>query len=326
MLTDENGRYAFDDLEPGRYRIMVQKAGFALLDGPGMPEVVLDGNERRNAVDVTLQKGAVIAGRVLDARGEPLVGVQVAAMRKPAVPPSGASRDDFIVPVGQGAQSNDLGEFRLFGLPPGEYYVQAMPTPDFGGHAAPRATVLLPTYFPGTSDRAAAQPISLDGGQTSSEIVIRMVDAPAFEVSGVVRDEAGRPVVNAMVRLVTEGPDGQPTFRMGLWDYQSRTDSSGTFTMHSVTNGTYTLLAIAPIVISGPAGGRGAGTATGSGGATSYAFSSSMSGGTVGGGVTTETGNGTTIQYRDDTATRVPVTINHANVSGLEVIVRPPAR
>jgi hypothetical protein len=40
----------------------------------------------------------------------------------------------------------------------------------------------------------------------------------------------------------------------------------------------------------------------------------------------TETSNGTTIQYRDDTATRVPVTVNQANVSGLEVVVRPPAR
>jgi hypothetical protein len=38
----------------------------------------------------------------------------------------------------------------------------------------------------------------------------------------------------------------------------------------------------------------------------------------------TETRNGTTVQYRDDTATRMPITVGYANLSGLEVMVRPP--
>jgi hypothetical protein len=324
-ITDHDGRYEFDDLEAGRYQITVQKAGFALL--PGSPEVDLKAGERRGDVNVMLQKGAVIVGRVLDEAGEPLVDTRVLAMRKPAVPPSGNPiRGDLLIPAGPGAQTNDLGEFRLFSLPPGEYYVQVMPRHDFGGSPAPRATTMLPTYFPGTADPAAALPISVGAGQTSGDVVIRMIGVPAFHVSGLVLDEAGRPVVNAMVRLELDEPAGRPMFMMGHWN-QSRTDTSGKFTINNVTNGTYTLLAAAPVVISGPADGRrGSGVAVSGGSFTSFGGGVSFARETSGGGVTTETSNGTTIQYRDDTATRVPIAVNQANLSGLEVIVKRPGR
>ena len=328
--TDQNGRYEFDELEAGRYRITVQKAGFAPLNGPGIPgipEVDLKAGGRREDVDVMLQKGAVIVGRVLDQAGEPLADARVVAMRKPSVPPRATSiGPNLMLPAGPGAQTNDLGEFRLFSLPPGEYYVQAAPGANFGGSLAPRATTMLPTYYPGTSDPVAAQPIRVGAGQTSGDVAIRMIVASAFQVSGVVLDEGGRPVSNAMVRLMADRSPGPPmSMMMGPWN-QSRTDTSGKFTINNVTNGTYTLLAAAPLVMSGPTDGRGGGVGAASGGFTWFGISGGAMGGAIGGGVTTETSNGTTIQYRDDTATRVPITVDEANLSGLEVIVRPPAR
>ena len=229
------------------------------------------------------------------------------------------------MPVGSGAQSNDLGEFRLFGLPPGSYYVQAMPRPDFGGSSSQRPTTTLPTYFPGTPDPAAAQLISVGAGQTSGDVVIRMVAVPAFSVSGVVLDDARRPVTNAMVRLMAEETPGRSLLMMGSWN-QSRTDTSGRFTITNVTNGAYTLIATAPVVVSGPATGGGGGGATSGGSFSSFGFSGGIVGGIVAGEVITEMANGTTIQYRDDTATRVPITINQASVGGLELIVRTHAR
>lgn len=333
-ITDRNGRYEFERLEAGRYRINVQKAGFSPLIFPGVPiespQVDLKAGERREGVDVTLQRGVVIVGRVLDDAGEPLVHAQVLPMRKPSVPPGAMFQPDQLMPIGPAAQTNDLGEFRLFGLPPGEYYVQAAPRPYSGRSAAPRATTMRPTYFPGTSDPGAAQPIGLVAGQTSADVEIRMMAVSAFYLSGVVRDEAGRPVSNAMVRLVGERSNGPRLFMLGP-SHDSRTDTSGAFTIGDVTNGTYTLLAVAPVVISGPPGAQSRGpssrrgsdvAATGGGGFMSFGTVA----GTMGGGVTTEMSNGTTIEYRDDTATRVPITINEANVSGLEVIVRRPAR
>ena len=119
--TDREGRFQVANLEPGRYRIMVQKAGFAMpLDG-GLPPIDLGAGERRG-IDIALQRGAVIVGRVLDEAGEPLPDVRVVAMRKMAMGPPGAKTyQEGLRPAGPGAQSNDLGEFRLFSLPPGEY-------------------------------------------------------------------------------------------------------------------------------------------------------------------------------------------------------------
>jgi protocatechuate 3,4-dioxygenase beta subunit len=312
-VTDQSGRFRFEGVEPGRYGMGVHKTGFADPIGPGLPEIDLGPGERRDAGAVMLQKGGVISGRVLDEAGEPLVSAGVMLMRRPKVPPGATlTRQDLLVPGGSSAQTNDIGEFRLFGLPPGEYYLQAFVHSEFGGAAAPRARTMFPTYFPDTSDPAAAQPVSVAAGQTASDVVIRMVGAPAFQVSGVVRDEAGTPVAHALVRLDGDDPSGGPA--MFMTHRQSRTDATGHFAINNVTNGAYTLLAIAPVLISRQDSAAGA----------SMIWGSVSGSGVRGGAVMTETRNGTTVQYRDDLATRVPITVNDGNVEGLEVVVWPP--
>ena len=323
-VTDVDGRYAFEDVEAGRYSLGVQKPGFALPNRAQIQDVTLAPGERRQDANVLLQKGGVIAGRVLDDTGEPVVDVRVMAMRAAAGAPDARflGPEGPFVPGGQG-QTNDLGEFRLFGLPAGEYVVQVMPRPDFGGSAGGRTTTTLTTYFPGTSDRAAAEPVRVGAGQIVGEITIRMIGVPAFQVSGVVLDDARRPVANAMVRMSDERT-ADPAFAMALLN-QTRTDASGRFSIFNVPNGTYTLVAIAPLVLAGPpiaVGGMGGGA----GGATAFGISGGFVGGTIGGGVMTETNGATTFQYTDDTATRLPITINQASVTGLEVVVRSRAR
>ena len=321
--TDREGRFLIADLEPGRYRISAQKAGFALsLDAPA-PPIDLGPGERRN-VAVTLQRGAVIVGRVLDDVGEPLANARVMPMRKLPAGSAGARSPEALRPAGPGAQSNDLGEFRLFGLPPGEYYVQALPRPDVGAvaTAAPGARTLLPTFFPSTADQAGAESVTLGAGQTSQPLVITMIGSPAFQVSGVVVDESGNPVPNAMVKLSQENAGGGQMFMMQPGS-QARTDRTGRFSLGGVTPGAYTLLAIAAEVF---------GTVASRGGTSAQATTMTWSGisggvsGSIGGGVTTETSNGVTVQYRDDQGTRVAVTVGQADVANLRVTVRPPAR
>lgn len=314
-ITDESGRFLFERVEPGRYRMGVFKAGFADPLGPGFPEVDLGPGERRDAGTVRLQKGGVITGRVLDEAGEPLVAASVMPLRRPEVAPDATfAQQDLFVPGGSSAQTNDIGEFRLFGLEPGEYYLQASAPSEFGGGAAPRARTMVPTYYPDTPDPAAAQVVSVAAGQVSNDLVIHMIGAPAFHVSGVVRDEAGQPVANALVKLADDDASGSPAMFMML--PQSRTDRTGHFAINNVPRGAYTLLAIAPVLISRPD----------SAGWVSGAWGSVSGSGTAAGGVMTETRNGTTVQYRDDLATRVPVTVSDGNVENLEVVIRPPRR
>jgi hypothetical protein len=317
--TDREGRFQVAGLEAGRYRISVMKAGFAMPLDLGLPPIDLAPGEQR-AVDIALQRGAVIVGRVLDEAGEPLADARVMAMRKVTLGPSGANTNPNVLrPAGPGAQSNDLGEFRLFSLPPGEYYVQVSPRPDLAAASAPRARTLLPTFFPSTTDQAAAESIALGAGQTSDPLVITMAGAPAFQVSGVVVDESGNPVANAMIRLSQESAGRGPMYGMAPWN-QARSDGAGRFSLGNVTPGAYTLLAIAPeLIASGASSAAGASAVMWSG---IHAGAS----GSIGAGVTTETSNGVTVQYRDDQGTRVAIAVDQSSVSNLRVTVRRPAR
>jgi Carboxypeptidase regulatory-like domain len=339
-VTDPDGRYAFEDVEAGRYNLTVQKPGFALPSGLLMQEVTVAAGERREDVIVLLQKGAAIAGRVLDDSGEPVVDVRVVAMQSPRGAPN--ERSIAHLPLGgQGHQdqTNDLGEYRLFGLPAGEYIVQAMPTPlpEFGAISG-RATMIVPTYFPASPDPKAAQTISVGAGQIAGDITIRMVGVAAFQVSGVALDEARRPVANAMVRLMANERAADSPFTMAPWN-QVRTDASGRFSIANVPSGTYTLMAIAPVVLQGPhiaMGGQGphiamggavmGGPAMGGPGAGSFGISGGFVGGPGGGGITMETNGAGTFQYVDDMATQVPITIDQESVTGLEIVVRSQAQ
>ena len=242
--TDQDGRYRFDALEPGRYRVSVQKAGFATMLWPGFPEATLKAGERKTDLNVTIQRSAAIVGRVLDENGESIANANVMRWRRPLVMNGAAvPARPGLIPAGSAAQTNDLGEFRLFGLAPGEVYVQATSRLDFGRSASPRPTVPLATYFPGTADVVGAMAITLAAGQTSGDITIRMVSAPAFQVSGVITDEGGRPVENALVRLLLERTPGEPPMPFMSGMRSARSDKAGKFTISGVVNGSYTLLA-----------------------------------------------------------------------------------
>jgi Carboxypeptidase regulatory-like domain len=322
--TDRDGRFQIRGLEPGRYRIAVQKAGYALPFGPAATTPLELAAGEEPALTLSLQRGAAIVGRVVNEAGEPLVGLRVMALtsRETLVAPRGTPATfPGLVPAGSGAQTNDLGEFRLFGLPPGDYYVQAAPVPFPGPSRTvpPRPRTLVTTYFPDVTDPAGAHAITLGIGQTSDAIVIRMGDAQAFQVSGIVEDETGQPVSNAMVRLDLDSSTTGPLFGPGGY-LTARTNTSGAFTISNVTGATYTLVAIAPLVTSSGTDSRLVG------GGSVISFGSASSSGPISGGSFSESRNGVTTSYRGDLATRATISVNQADVTGLQVVVRLPQR
>ena len=302
--SDENGRYVFDGLAPGRYRIDAQKAGFAPAVDPFTinPSMLrpfeLAAGQALNDMNVLLRKGGAIAGQVLGASfGEPLADARVMAMRRPPRGPSGR-----LLPVGQNGQTNDLGEFRIFGLPPGEYFIVATPPSDDA--FAPRSTSItsvasgiaaVTTFYPGTADLSAAQPVTVTAGRTMDGIIIRLATAPVFQVSGVVVDEQGAPVDGAVVMLMGDprtsmtfaGPGGR-----------ARTDANGKFVIGNVASGSYRMTATVPIIFNGQPG------ATGGGGAVFFASGSPPN-----------PGSGL-----------LGVTISGANVDDLRIVVTRPQR
>jgi carboxypeptidase family protein len=249
VLSDRDGRYRFDTLPPGRYHIAAQKDGFAPPMDPSSMQIfevamgqVLDG------LTVPLRRGGAFAGRVLDPQGQPIANVGVTALlrrlnrddRPAGVASSGPP---LLMPSGQG-QTNDLGEFRIFGLWPGDYVIVATAQSKFGGATTQpsAATTTTATYFPGTADVSAAQPVTVQWDETVHDLIIPLVSVPAFKISGVVVDGAGAPVANAMVMLMggQRGTDLLLSLVVGP-PLMSQSDAGGRFTLGDVPAGAYTL-------------------------------------------------------------------------------------
>ena len=141
-VTDQNGRFVFERVAPGAYRIDAQKTGLVPLNLLGQNRTTDVVAGRSVELDLQLQKGGVIAGRLLDPSGEPLPDARIMALRRVTLP---GALPRLIGAAGPGTQTNDLGEFRVSGLAPGEYYVAAMVrgASPFGAAGTPLSTTFL---------------------------------------------------------------------------------------------------------------------------------------------------------------------------------------
>src|SRR5436309_180677 len=134
VLTDDSGVFDLTELPAGRYTLTVSKSGFVSLSygqrrplQAGTPLQLGDG-EQLKGVDFRLPRGGVIAGRILDEEGEPVPGATVRVMRYQY-----QQGDRRLAQAGSG-QTDDRGQYRVWGLMPGDYYVNALTrSQNFGG-------------------------------------------------------------------------------------------------------------------------------------------------------------------------------------------------
>jgi hypothetical protein len=161
--------------------------------------------------------------------------------------------------MGPGDQTDDTGSFRVYGLPPGDYYVTASTGPADSVRRDP------PIYFPGTPSFTEAQIINLAvGAEASADFQLQPVRN--MRVSGIVFNSSGAPV-QAMVQLSSEAVGTGPAFensgdpRAFMMIADSRPD--GRFTIDNVPPGPYVLTAnssfVAGVVAGGQAGNPAAG-------------------------------------------------------------------
>jgi hypothetical protein len=246
MTTDEDGRFIFQPVSAGRYRLTVRRAGYSR---PPMSITVVAG-QPFTAVQLPMALTAAISGTVFDKDGQPAGNLVVQALK--ATYPQGVR---VLTPV-QTAFTNDLGEYRLFWLPQGRYYVKATareaepgnlamvrggafgfsigvgagnslrfysngePDPANSRDSLPEPVVLpsgpdryVPIYFSGTADEEIATPIDLRAGSDYTGVNVVLTPTRERHVRGVVMDGVtGKPVQYASLNSVdnTFRPIGGP--------------------------------------------------------------------------------------------------------------------
>jgi hypothetical protein len=139
---------------------------------------------------VTLPRAGVIGGKLVDEFGDPMTGALIRALRYRYV--DGQCQLTPIVEgmeaLLQGGVTDDLGNYRVYGLTPGDYYVCAVFVPrgesaSHFGHP--------PTYYPGTPAATEARRISLRMGQEAANTNFNLSTARYASVSGTVVGSSG---------------------------------------------------------------------------------------------------------------------------------------
>jgi protocatechuate 3,4-dioxygenase beta subunit len=125
VLTDNAGAFDFTSLPDGRYTLTVAKTGYVSISygqrrplQPGTP-LQLAGGQELKQIEMRLPRGSVVSGRIFDENGDPMPGTLVRVLMYRY-----AQGYRQLVPAGS-AQTDDRGEYRVWGLNPGEYYVAA---------------------------------------------------------------------------------------------------------------------------------------------------------------------------------------------------------
>ena len=136
--TDDSGAFAFRSLPAGRFELQAFKAGYLKAvtappgpNRPGTPIVVKNGETIANLA-MTIARGGVITGVVRDRRGRPLPGLDVRVLKFGYNAVTG-ERTLGAPSTGSTATTDDRGEYRAFGLPPGGYLVVFSPPPGRSG-------------------------------------------------------------------------------------------------------------------------------------------------------------------------------------------------
>lgn len=228
--ADENGRFVFTKLPPGQYTISVSSNGMAVTafggSAPRAATIDLADGAHVDRGDLVLPSGVAITGQILDERGNPLKGATVSAWRTIYIA-AGERRLSF---AGQ-AVSDDRGDYRIAGVKPGTYFVDAKTSESNA-----------PTFFPATTTASMAAAITVSADFGAASVSIRLLPTPLARVSGTIINAQGQPSGDFGVMLTPQRSDGAQVPTEGLI---AEPDAAGKFAIDKVPPGSYSVEVIA---------------------------------------------------------------------------------
>jgi hypothetical protein len=244
--TDGQGQFGLDDLPAGRYTVTATAPGYLSMSRgavkPGAPGTSIDlaDGQSLQQLTIAMTRGAVIAGVITDAAGDPVPRVAV-RLWKWGFSSTTGQRAVVGTPV-SALDTDDQGAFRLIGVPPGEYFVSTPLESAWGGAMgltraddtprltrddvdalrrslgtsagqplaqvptlklrAPPPTLAVPTFYPGTIRPSEATPIVVEAGEEHPGVNFAVRAAPVAVIRGTLALPAGAGVVRTAVQLL----------------------------------------------------------------------------------------------------------------------------
>jgi protocatechuate 3,4-dioxygenase beta subunit len=278
--SGNDGRFAIRNLPSGTYKLVAARIGGQFVPfeygqrgilGRGLNFPLGEGQQLR---DVRLEMAPVgtITGRVVDENGRPVGHAAVLAL-------SPMYREDqLVMNILELVHTDDRGEYRLFSLVPGKYYIATRPedptrrsatlsmAPPGRRGPSEQATSpvvtkrILPTgetieethsfvYYGGTTDLKRATPLNVMPGNTlgAIDIPIHVGRTTALHVRGKVIDgTTGNPAAGANVRLIPR------VFNTHMIVPNTVTDANGLFDVTGVVPGSYNVYFLGAQVLQRP--------------------------------------------------------------------------
>jgi protocatechuate 3,4-dioxygenase beta subunit len=186
-VSDASGHFQIQDVEPGKFRLWVERTGFVGAQyGAKTPSVAgtilaLQKSQKLKDIDFKLIPQGVITGRVLDEDGDPVQNVQIQTMRSMYL----RGKKQWM-PAGY-SSTNDLGEYRIFGIAPGRYLLSAVYRPMMYSMESTQGGPeegYAPTYYPNAAAAEMAAPIEVTAGAQLRGMDIRLQKTKTVQIRG----------------------------------------------------------------------------------------------------------------------------------------------
>jgi hypothetical protein len=253
VTTDASGRFSFQNLAAGLYSLQALRDGYArqsygqrTLGGPATALRLAAGQSIPNVVMALVPAGNV-SGVIRSLEGQPQAGVPVQLLRV-----TYNSNGQRAFQVEGTVRTNDRGEYRLYWLTPGSYFVSAGSAPGpnrTAGANSPVSPNEVPdrsftlTYYPGVWDARGAAMIQVNSGVELSGIDFSVPSQQLLHIRGrVVDTNTGQPPPSVGLSLAYRTLAGTSGAFSAGQKYDPRT---GEFELRNVPPGSYVIQAIA---------------------------------------------------------------------------------
>ncbi len=274
-ITDSEGKFSFAGVGDGAYTLTATRDGYLKAEYGqrqwGGPTTSLALQGAPGPIRLAMTKGGVISGRITD-RGKPAGAAEVIAVK------TSYSEGQRVLTYILSARTNDLGEYSLMWLPPGQYLVGTIVTDsilDKPSDILINPDAMLPngpgaffmerrTWKPGLVGRNISTDIADDQmhvpmlypGVPDSQSAAYVEIRPGAEVRNI--DIAANPITPPVIKGVVTGippaANGQPgkaAIRVTLLNtstdssYMAETDTNGYFEIKGIRPASYRVAASA---------------------------------------------------------------------------------